>query len=281
MFVDYCFRFWNPEKNIGNFNFEAPSSLEKLSIPEFINKACESRIKFLKYFEQFSKSSFVYNSDNTSNNNDNSNDKKSDNNENIRYKRMDFESENVKSKFYYLQTNLGESIPELMSDYYEWNAMSFTNFAKKQAWGALTANLLLIGMAGCLTPLHFDEQENIFLQLFGCKEVCLFNQHCSNALYSFPYGHACDRQSMINAEFPFINDKNIHNKYNASYFNKNSNAKCYRAVLQPGDSLYIPSGWWHEFVNLNDFATSVTFWSVPRAVNEKNSIMKNMDLEKV
>ena len=199
-----------------------------------------------------------------------------------RYEVVDFNNNELFDvKFYYLQTSLGEAVPELMEDYCRWNAYSFQNFAVKMKWGPLTANLLLIGMKGALTPLHFDEQENIFLQLNGKKEVLLFNQYCGDALYSFPYGHACDRQSMINAEFPFVNDNKIHNKYSNLYFENNSKAQCFRAILKPGDALYIPNGWWHEFVNLNDFATSVTFWSVPRSVVEKNERLKNINLAEV
>lgn len=41
-------------------------------------------------------------------------------------------------------------------------------------WGALTSNVVFIGMAGHTTPAHFDEQQNLLAQLCGRKRVLLW-----------------------------------------------------------------------------------------------------------
>ena len=57
--------------------------------------------------------------------------------------------------------------------------------------------MLLCGKTGFITPAHFDEQENLFVQLNGKKRVRLFHPDNWVCLYPFPIGHPCDRQSQL------------------------------------------------------------------------------------
>ena len=54
-----------------------------------------------------------------------------------------------------------------------------------------------VACAGAETPLHHDEQENLFTQLRGRKQIVLFPSELYLELRPFPYGHPCDRQSML------------------------------------------------------------------------------------
>ncbi len=64
-------------------------------------------------------------------------------------------------------------------------------------WGELTSNLLLVGPAGSVTPLHYDEQENFFCQVRGEKTVLLFPPDQFGCLYPYPWWHPHDRQSQV------------------------------------------------------------------------------------
>ena len=55
---------------------------------------------------------------------------------------------------------------------------------------------LWVGCAGAETPLHHDEQENLFTQIRGRKQIVLFPSELYLELRPFPSGHPCDRQSM-------------------------------------------------------------------------------------
>lgn len=65
----------------------------------------------------------------------------------------------------------------------------------KHNWGPLTSNLLLISMEGNVTPCHYDEQENFFGQVYGCKRCILFAPDQFECLYPYPVYHPHDRQS--------------------------------------------------------------------------------------
>ena len=61
--------------------------------------------------------------------------------------------------------------------------------------------------AGNLTPCHYDEQENFFTQVTGCKRVILFSPGQFDCLYPYPVHHPHDRQSQV-----FLTAIQIHNR---------------------------------------------------------------------
>jgi len=106
-----------------------------------------------------------------------------------------------------------------------------------------------VGMKEATTPTHYDEQQNMYCQISGTKEVILYSPKCWDQMYTFPVGHPCDRQCMVQIKKP-----------NLERCPRFANAKGIRAVLQPGDMLFIPAMWFHYFRNLDNLSTSVSFW---------------------
>ena len=57
--------------------------------------------------------------------------------------------------------------------------------------------------AGVITPVHYDEQENLFAQVKGYKRFLLFNPDQFECLYPYPVFHPHDRQSQVREQVFF------------------------------------------------------------------------------
>lgn len=152
----------------------------------------------------------------------------------------------------YYQQMLTDSVSvNLMNDFKNFHWSWLDHQQKEFGWGDLTSNLLLIGMPGNITPVHYDEQQNFFAQVHGYKRVLLFHPKYFRCLYPYPYHHPCDRQSQVDFEHPDFDR-----------FPLLKHAKGMEAVVEPGDVLYIPMYWWHYIESTLDseLTTSINFW---------------------
>ncbi|KAL4239511.1 Hypoxia-inducible factor 1-alpha inhibitor [Mactra antiquata] len=152
----------------------------------------------------------------------------------------------------YLQQALNDSVgPNIVTDFIKFNWKWVTDQQKTNKWGPLTSNLLLVGMEGNITPVHYDEQENFFAQIYGEKRFLLFHPDQYENLYPYPVYHPHDRQSQVELDSPdfdrFPNARNLQG---------------YEGVVKPGDVLYIPMYWWHQVESLQNGGEtiSVNFW---------------------
>lgn len=107
---------------------------------------------------------------------------------------------------------------------------------------------LWIGAAGCVTPLHYDEMNNLITLLQGRKRVMLLPPSEYAALYPFGFGYRRGHVSRVNPEAV---DKQAFPSFP-------SNQVC-EVVLDAGDSLFIPAFWWH-YVRSVDISISVNTW---------------------
>lgn len=64
----------------------------------------------------------------------------------------------------YMQQSLS-GLPNFAADFGKWDWSFILTLAKMHSWGVPDNNLLLVGMKGARTPLHFDERENLFAQV--------------------------------------------------------------------------------------------------------------------
>lgn len=102
---------------------------------------------------------------------------------------------------------------------------------------------LWISSTGCVTPLHYDLSNGFLCQVCGSKQVWLFDPGQFDRLYprgaQFPGLDNFERQSQVDIHHP---------DYEA--FPELRRATALECHLRQGDTLFIPSNWWHEVETL-------------------------------
>jgi hypothetical protein len=142
--------------------------------------------------------------------------------------------------------NIFRHAPELCHDFSTHTIMS--GFIKQFPF-------MFFGGQGSHVALHYDiDMAHVFLnQIHGRKRVVLFSHEQSRNLYQHPYTVA----SYIDVNNP------DYVKYPAL-----RNVEGYDVMLQPGETLFMPSGYWH-YIEYTDFGYSISLRSmstIPRRV---------------
>jgi Cupin-like domain len=114
----------------------------------------------------------------------------------------------------------------------------------KNIWMASTGNV---------TKTHYDTEDNINIQLLGKKEIILFPSTQLDELYPRSAWDYMSNFSRVEIEKPDL-----------SRYPRFSHATPMRAILEPGDFIYIPIYWWHQFRTL-EASLNVNFWWQARA----------------
>jgi hypothetical protein len=105
-----------------------------------------------------------------------------------------------------------------------------------------------LGPAGTVTPLHCDYDDNIFAQIWGTKRIFLSPPHHDAFLYP-KEANALLFGSPFNPEAPDF-DK----------FPLARQATMIEVIVNPGDMLYVPAGWFHQ-VSAQTFSLSANRWA--------------------
>ncbi|MEO1183926.1 MAG: cupin-like domain-containing protein [Cyanobacteria bacterium J06636_27] len=143
------------------------------------------------------------------------------------------------------------------------NKPAFKNLQSKLGFSVpITPLNLWLGFGGHTTCLHCDAFDGTLIQLYGTKKVILFSPNQLYNLYPFSllnnllYGFK--RRASYSQVYPQKPDLKAFPKF------KEALSHCYEVVLQPGEILYIPVGWWHEVSCTGDgIVCSVNrFWNI-------------------
>ncbi|KAI9819852.1 MAG: hypothetical protein M1827_006421 [Pycnora praestabilis] len=109
---------------------------------------------------------------------------------------------------------------------------------------------LWIGLAPTYTPLHKDPNPNLFVQLAGRKMVRLFEPEIGMDLFARVQEKlGRDRSSafrgdeMMKGEEKRILEDEVWNDEMAT---QEDHIEGYQTILERGDGLFIPKGWWHS-----------------------------------
>ena len=125
--------------------------------------------------------------------------------------------------------NIFQHAPQLIKDF-TWPEHLMTGFVKKYP-------MLFVGGQGSVTHMHFDIDMSHILhtQFMGKKRVLLFPHEEQHKLYRKPW----EVLSMANYT-------NYHKKFDYEKFPAVKFAKGYEVILEHGDTLYMPAGYWHH-----------------------------------
>lgn len=105
-----------------------------------------------------------------------------------------------------------------------------------------------IGPARTVTPLHCDFDDNIFAQIWGSKRIFLAPPHHDALLYAreaspLLFGSPVDPEAPDLDRYPLARQ-----------------AALVELIVQPGDLLYVPAGWYHQ-VRALSFSLSSNRWA--------------------
>ncbi|OCA76134.1 hypothetical protein BBI01_05430 [Chryseobacterium artocarpi] len=121
---------------------------------------------------------------------------------------------------------------------------------------------MFFGGEGSATRNHIDiDMSHVFItQFHGIKKIWLFPWEQSDLMYKLPYNFH---------SLPNIKDPD-YRAYPALLY-----LQGYEAVLHPGETLYIPSGWWH-YIQYETGGYSVSVQALPSSLLEKWRGFKNL-----
>jgi hypothetical protein len=120
-----------------------------------------------------------------------------------------------------------------------------------------------IGPAGTVTPLHCDYDDNIFAQIWGSKRIFLAPPHHDAFLYpseanAILFGSPFDPEAPDFDRFPLARQ-----------------AAMVECIVNPGDMLYVPAGWYHQ-VRALTFSLSSNRWArgMPYALGDGQALKR-------
>ncbi|WGG53385.1 cupin-like domain-containing protein [Rugamonas sp. DEMB1] len=123
-----------------------------------------------------------------------------------------------------------------------------------------------LGPAGTVTPLHCDYDDNIFAQIWGTKRIFLSPPHHDEFLYpreanAILFGSPVDPEAPDFEKFPLARQ-----------------ALMIEVIVNPGDLLYVPAGWYHQ-VRALTFSLSSNRWAraLPFALTGDTSLQRPAD----
>jgi hypothetical protein len=160
--------------------------------------------------------------------------------------------ENDLRMFFY---NILENVPKLLNDF-EYPNLGMSFFKRLP--------VLFVGGKGAKVQMHYDiDLANLILCHFGGpKKVLLIPPQQTKYMYKVPFSfsalHSVDFSKPDFEKHPALA------KLNA-----------YTADLEHGDSLFIPSGYWH-YITYQDIGFSMTLRSMPTTLSGRATLLKNI-----
>ena len=130
--------------------------------------------------------------------------------------------------------------------------------------GKILQNLpfMFFGGAGAATRNHFDiDMSHVFLSQFkGIKRIWLFPNDQSDLMYKLPYNF----HSIANLKYSSLEE------YPALQY-----LDGYEALIHPGETLYMPAGWWH-YIQYETEGYSIAVRALANSLSEKLKGARNL-----
>ncbi len=137
--------------------------------------------------------------------------------------------------------NIFQHFPDLAND------VDFSMMAQKKLINHAAG---WIGPGGTVTGYHIDRADNLLVQIVGRKFVKLVSPDQSKRMYPSSKYDSNTLMSSVNAD-----------EYNDAKFPEFAKVDALYAIIEPGDILFIPRGWWH-YVRALDPSISVNNFGI-------------------
>ena len=132
---------------------------------------------------------------------------------------------------------------------------------------------------GARSILHFDQYDNLFVQIKGSKTFRIYDPQQTPALYPYPIHHPLDTRSQVDLERP-----------DHAAFPRLATATGVTITLRPGQLLFLPAYWWHEVLtdpidadsrSGQPLTVSVNFWfaATARLLSPTRPLVPSMHCE--
>jgi len=111
--------------------------------------------------------------------------------------------------------------------------------------GPFSFDIVWVGATGNTTPIHFDRMPNVFAQIVGTKRWRLWSPKRKLALASWQPGYRFAKvDGGVGPEGAGTPDVDL--------------------LLEPGDMLLVPVGWWHHVVTMSSSVSVNRWWAFPK-----------------
>jgi hypothetical protein len=124
-----------------------------------------------------------------------------------------------------------------------------------------------IGTEGNITPLHYDRCHGILSQIYGTKKITLISPKYTQDIYPHDTHSSrahCSRVNLLKWDEGDYQQTSMYPRF--------GRANRVEVVLEKGDILYTPPGWWHH---VHSITASVSI-TVPFDMKKGESIPTNM-----
>lgn len=153
--------------------------------------------------------------------------------------------QNDSNKWYRVVSNIMHK-PEEVN-----NILGFEAFSLLASRRGLNAANLWVSYHGVFTQSHFDELENFNISLHGRKRFILFPPGCRDYYPRSTLKGFGDKSQV----FDFNNIDPQRFPRLAAKFSQRRDF-----ILEPGEMLYLPLGWWHQAESLDPLNININFW---------------------
>jgi hypothetical protein len=156
---------------------------------------------------------------------------------------------------YLIGRDLLVTLPALRND---------TLFPQVQLSERLTERLFFMGPRGAFTQLHYDRALNLHAMIAGRKRWQLYGPDLSQRL----------RPARYESSWSVLSEHDLAPDGGRPEQDPGGVAPDYDFVLEPGEVLYVPYGWWHRVETLSPaISTNFWWWSWPLLVEHGPRLM--------
>lgn len=167
-------------------------------------------------------------------------------------------------KGYIAQVNLFDMIPILRKDFSlpDLTAASLTQDDEEEDNNSFCEINAWFGPEGTVSPLHFDDRDNLFVQVMGVKYIRLYSRDIpQEKIYPQRQDSLLRNTSQVDIDLLDEKEMKLYEESHLfpGFFEPDTHLFMREALLQEGDLLFIPRGTWH-FVKSLSTSFSISFW---------------------